>query len=970
MNTPPIADLGTSSQAPAELLNQSTSSLRWLVLALVCLLGLLAYVVYAQYHQAEADAKVTTRNLVEVIESHVSNDFARIDGVLTYVASRVSIADLQATSSSVVKAVQEKRLADLKSSFPIIDGLFIFDAEGALRYSSQAISKSVSIADRLHFSQLRDNPEAKIAFSDAEIARTTGKWSIAQLHALRDEQGRFLGAVSALISLDNLNEALNSIDLGPGGIALLRRSDTSRLTLRMPRNNEKDFNQPLPPNNPIRQRIEAGERSGTLTLTASVDGVKRLASFKRLDIAPFYAQVALAKNDYLANWRHEVARIAGVAVLLLIGFGYVLRKQLIDTAIVEAANRAQREAVKRFALLIAASPSGIWQTDRHGACTFVSAQWSAIAGIPVDTALNQGWAGGLHPDDRQRIHAEWVETTRTGAHKYLSEFRFAHPDGRIIWVHSQAVAETDADGQVIGWVGAITDITEQKNSEAALAESQAFTQGIFDSMRSQIAVIDHQGQILSVNVAWQEFSQANSLQPGQMTPKTGVGTNYLSCCKRDFDEGDDEVVRAYDGIKDILERRCSTFSLEYPCHSPQQQRWFSLSVTPMTISGTAGAVLVHDDITDSKLAKIGLAESEENFRTFYNSIHDFLFVLSSQGDILYHNDYVASRLGYTANELYGQSVLAVHPEARREEAMRIVSEMLAGETSYCPVPLQTKSGKLIPVETRVVSGHWNGQPAIFGLSRDMTERAQAEEALRQKTEALVRSNTELDQFTYVASHDLRQPLRMVNSYLQLLERRLADKLDDETREMMHFATDGAKRMDQMLVSLLEYSRVGRMGEPLAPLPSRSGVDEALHFLTPVISEAKATVRVSGDWPEVLASRDEFTRLWQNLIGNAVKYRALNRAPEINITVSPDAEGWRFCVSDNGIGIEPAQFVRLFKVFQRLHGREQYEGTGIGLAVARKIVERHGGRLWVESGGTGQGCRFYFSLPVQAAESTT
>jgi signal transduction histidine kinase/HAMP domain-containing protein len=237
-------------------------------------------------------------------------------------------------------------------------------------------------------------------------------------------------------------------------------------------------------------------------------------------------------------------------------------------------------------------------------------------------------------------------------------------------------------------------------------------------------------------------------------------------------------------------------------------------------------------------------------------------------------------------------------------------------------------------------------------------------AHKQAEAELLRSNAELEQFAYVISHDLRQPLRMVNGYVQMLERRLADTLDDDARGMMHFAVDGAKRMDQMLVSLLEYSRVGRKGEPMAPLASRSGVDEALRFLAPVIREANATVRVSGDWPEVVASRDEFTRLWQNLIGNAVKYCAPDCAPDIAITVTPDADGWRFCVADNGIGIAPTQFDRLFKVFQRLVTRDQYEGTGIGLAVARKIVERHGGRIWVESAGAGQGCRFCFSLPVR------
>jgi signal transduction histidine kinase len=249
------------------------------------------------------------------------------------------------------------------------------------------------------------------------------------------------------------------------------------------------------------------------------------------------------------------------------------------------------------------------------------------------------------------------------------------------------------------------------------------------------------------------------------------------------------------------------------------------------------------------------------------------------------------------------------------------------------------------------------------------DREQLLSRLQHQTLVLERSNAELEQFAYVASHDLRQPLRMINSYMQLLERALTNKLDDKTRDMMHFATDGAKRMDQMLVSLLEYSRVGRKGEPLKLLASRAAVDEALHFLAPAIQETQATVRVSGEWPQIVASPDEFTRLWQNLIGNAIKYRSAERAPEIDITVTPEAQGWRFCVADNGIGIDPAQFERLFKVFQRLHTRDQYEGSGIGLAVARKIVERHGGRIWVESAGTGLGCRFCFLLPAPSVETS-
>lgn len=235
----------------------------------------------------------------------------------------------------------------------------------------------------------------------------------------------------------------------------------------------------------------------------------------------------------------------------------------------------------------------------------------------------------------------------------------------------------------------------------------------------------------------------------------------------------------------------------------------------------------------------------------------------------------------------------------------------------------------------------------------------------ERTQELRESNAELEQFAYVASHDLRQPLRMINSYLQMLERRLAGQLDEDNKKMMDFATGGAQRLDEMLVSLLEYSRVGRKGQPMEVFSSRDAVNEALRFLKPEIEENQANIGIKGDnWPEVEASRDELTRLFQNLISNAVKYHPPQEKPEITLEVQAKKEGyWLFSVADQGIGIDPEQVDRLFKVFQRLQTRDKFEGTGVGLAICRKIVERHGGKIWVESEGEGQGSCFYFTLPT-------
>ena len=251
---------------------------------------------------------------------------------------------------------------------------------------------------------------------------------------------------------------------------------------------------------------------------------------------------------------------------------------------------------------------------------------------------------------------------------------------------------------------------------------------------------------------------------------------------------------------------------------------------------------------------------------------------------------------------------------------------------------------------------YDGEDAVLGWFYDISDRKQAE------TE-LLRSNIELEQFSYAISHDMRQPLRMISSYLQLLEISLADQLNDENRDYIQYAVEGAKRIDQMLIALLEYSRVGRMNEDKAWHESRTLLDEALLFLQPAISEARATITSGGDWPALFANGDEITRLLQNLIGNAVKYRIAGRPPEINLKSARLNHEWHLCISDNGIGIAPGQIKRLFQVFQRLQSREVYQGTGIGLALCRKITEHHGGRIWVESSGEGMGCNFFVVLPL-------
>ena len=254
---------------------------------------------------------------------------------------------------------------------------------------------------------------------------------------------------------------------------------------------------------------------------------------------------------------------------------------------------------------------------------------------------------------------------------------------------------------------------------------------------------------------------------------------------------------------------------------------------------------------------------------------------------------------------------------------------------------------------------------IGQLTREFNRMADAiaksDAQLQERALALARSNSELEQFAYVASHDLQEPLRMVVGYVQLLERRLADKLDTETREFMGFAVDGALRMQSLIQDILAYSRVSSKGQELVPVDSAAALQEALAMLAGRIAETEARVDAQP-LPRVMADRAQLMQLFQNLIGNALKF-CKDRAPRVRVEATRQGGWWRFTVADNGIGIAPEYRAQLFVVFKRLHTRREYPGTGIGLAICKRIVERHGGQIGIES-APGGGAVFWFTLPEE------
>ena len=268
-----------------------------------------------------------------------------------------------------------------------------------------------------------------------------------------------------------------------------------------------------------------------------------------------------------------------------------------------------------------------------------------------------------------------------------------------------------------------------------------------------------------------------------------------------------------------------------------------------------------------------------------------------------------------------------------------------GQIIELPIPRQNKAKTInlvrIPIEDTAGRAH-----KLLYVAQDITHRQQAEQQLTASNSELLKSNQELEQFAYVASHDLREPLRMVTSFTQLLAQRYRDRLDDEADTIIGFAVDGAKRMEVLIEDLLLYSRVGKNGKPPKVIDCNLILQKALSNLQLLIQENNATVIVRS-LPCIVGDESQLIQLFQNLIDNAITYRSKSD-PLIEIDAGPRGQEWLFTVKDNGIGIDPKHSHRIFEVFQRLHPKEKYSGTGVGLAICKKIVERHGGNIWVES----------------------
>ncbi len=518
------------------------------------------------------------------------------------------------------------------------------------------------------------------------------------------------------------------------------------------------------------------------------------------------------------------------------------------------------------------------------------------------------------------------------------------------WLHLVSQPVRDRSGQVTQMLESFTDITPQKKMVEALRESEAKYRSLIDTLQEGVVVIDRAGVIRYANpplAAMLGYTVENT-----------IGRSVFSF----MDAQNARILREHMGQRQ--KGRKEQYELEAVTEQ-EVKKHILIEASPVTdeqgnfIGSIAGVM----DITERKRTEEALRESEEKYRDLFLNDLTGDFVGYPDGTIQDCNLAFARMFGFASIEEAKASNF-LHTFIDAEQPAQLLAR-LRREKKIESVGTYRKrrdGTRIHVIETLI--GIFDDSGALVqlrGYLFEDTERVRAEEAMRRYLDQLKRSNEDLERFAYISSHDLQEPLRTIVSYAQLLERKYKGMLDADADEYLQYLVKGGKRMQNLVHDLLEYSRVNTKGSELRETDASAVVEDTLPIIRTLAEANGATVTYDA-LPMVMADPTQLRQVFSNLISNAIKFRREGVPPDIHISARKRDGMVQFSVRDNGIGIEPQYFERIFVIFQRLHGVEAYEGTGIGLAIVKRIIERHGGRIWVES-EPGQGSTFHFTIPA-------
>jgi PAS domain S-box-containing protein len=613
------------------------------------------------------------------------------------------------------------------------------------------------------------------------------------------------------------------------------------------------------------------------------------------------------------------------------------------------AEEALRESEERYRMLLdGVREYAIFMMDPQGQIVSWNAGAERIKGYRAEEIIGQNFSRFFPPEDIERGRPEEVLRMTAASGRHEEQGIRVRKDGSRFLASLTFTALRDPNGNLRGFSEFSHDLSESK-------ESGAKYRGLLEAAPDAMVVVNQAGEIVLLNLqAEKQFGYHRDELVGQKV-------------KNIIPEGFAERLLA-DGLRsveDALAQQIGT-GIELTGRRKDESEFpIEIMLSPLESAEGILVTAAIRDISVRKDAEEHLAQMEGRYRGLLEAAPDAMVVVNQVGEIVLLNVQVEKQFGYRRDELLGQKVKNIIPEGFAErliaDGTRTAAEALAQQIGTgIELIGRRKDGSEFPIEIMLSPLESPEGILVTAAIRNITERKRAEQHLVKTVAELNRSNDELQQFAYVASHDLQEPLRMVASYTQLLAERYKGRLDSDADEFIAYAVDGSNRMQVLIQDLLAYSRAGTNGKALRKISSDNALTEALANLRATIQESGAVV-THDSLPLITTDGTQLAQIFQNLVGNAIKYRSA-AVPNVHISaVKNGGNEWIFSVRDNGLGIDPQYFDRIFVLFQRLHGQTEFKGTGIGLAICKKMLERLGGRIWVESQPE-KGSTFHFALP--------